>query len=38
VSWRAMQARPYGFAWKQSGCLISVVNVGYPLKRTDPPC
>jgi hypothetical protein len=29
--------RPYGFACKRSGCLISVVNVGCPRVRTDPP-
>ncbi|HEX5218142.1 MAG TPA: prepilin-type N-terminal cleavage/methylation domain-containing protein [Verrucomicrobiae bacterium] len=33
---RSVWHRPYGFAWKRSGCLIAVVNVGYPPKRTDP--
>jgi hypothetical protein len=32
------QARPYGLTESRSGCLIPVVNVGYPPKRTDPQC
>jgi hypothetical protein len=35
---RRMTARPYGLTENRSGCLIPVVNVGYPPKRTYPPC